>query len=613
MPSDSNSLSGNVVVGFLEESANEIWIPTYGGGINKMNRQTGKFKHYLQGIFITTIYRDQSGILWAGAESGLFKYDKETDQFSFIERLNANFQIHAVRTLVDDKEGNLWVSCGVGIFKMDPKKMTASLFGLSNGVRGDLIGYGAALRSQDGRLYFGDANGYYSFFPDQISLNPGSPGIEFSELWLHGILVKPGPDGPLQTDLQDANEVILHHDQNTFSLGFNTVYYGNTADNTVYYKLENYDRDWVVADAGDRADYHNLAPGSYIFRLKVVNTINGISKEKEVAFVVLSPWWQRWWAYIIYALGLLGLIVLFDRLQRRRILSRERERNKDRELAQAREIEKAYHELKVTQTQLIQQEKMASLGELTAGIAHEIQNPLNFVNNFSDVNTELIDEASQAMDRGNTAEAKNLLAGIRDNEEKIKFHGQRADSIVKGMLQHARTSTGQKEATDINALAEEYLRLSYQGFRSRNKSFNAKMVTHFDPAIGKVELVSQEIGRVLLNLYNNAFYAVAPDSNGHRNNNEPTIWVTTKRIHSNQSGRPDNISITVRDNGQGVSSKVMDKIFQPFFTTKPTGQGTGLGLSLSYDIVKAHGGEIKVANHEAGGAEFTILIPDYKD
>ena len=531
IPSDTNSLSGNIVVGFSEISANEIWIGTYGGGVNRMNRQTGKFKHFLPGTFITCIYKDDSGILWAGAESGLFKYDKETDQFNSIGRLNSNLQIHSVRTIINDKEGNLWVSCEAGIFKIDPKKKVASLFGLSYGVRGDLISYGSAHRSQDGRLFFGDFNGYYSFFPDQIALNPSSPSIELTDLWLNGIPVKSGVDGPLQKDLQDTKEIILHHDQNTFSLGFSTVYYGNISDNIVYYKLENFDKDWVVTDAGNRAVYQNLPPGSYSFRVKVENT-NGKSQEKEVAVKILPPWWIRWWAYILYALGLLIILGLFDRIQRRRILRRERERTKDKELAQAREIEKAYHELKITQTQLIQQEKMASLGELTAGIAHEIQNPLNFVNNFSDVNTELIDEANHAIDTGNSAEAKNLLVGIRDNEEKIKFHGQRADAIVKGMLLHARASSGQKEPTDINALAEEYLRLSYQGLRAKDKSFQASIQTDFDPAIGKLNVIPQDIARVLLNLFNNAFYATAEKKGLRTDHYDPRISVSSKKRYN---------------------------------------------------------------------------------
>ncbi len=268
---------------------------------------------------------------------------------------------------------------------------------------------------------------------------------------------------------------------------------------------------------------------------------------------------------------------------------------------QKKQIENTLTELKSAQAQLIQQEKMASLGELTAGIAHEIQNPLNFVNNFSEVNTELIDELQSGLKAGNTEDVFAISNDIKDNEEKILHHGKRADAIVKGMLQHSRVSTGQKELTDINALADEYLRLSYHGIRAKDKTFNATLQTDFDKSIEKINIIPQDIGRVLLNLFNNAFYAVMEKKKQQGEAYEPTISVCTKKVDGK-------IEIHVRDNGIGIPQKVVDKIFQPFFTTKPTGQGTGLGLSLSYDIIKAHGGEIKVETKDGEGAEFILQL-----
>ncbi|MEO6221162.1 MAG: ATP-binding protein [Ginsengibacter sp.] len=270
-------------------------------------------------------------------------------------------------------------------------------------------------------------------------------------------------------------------------------------------------------------------------------------------------------------------------------------------------------ELKSTQVQLIQSEKMASLGELTAGIAHEIQNPLNFVNNFSEVNTELIDEMKSELDDGNNKEAISIAESIKENQQKITHHGKRADAIVKGMLHHSRTSTGQTELTDINALADEYLRLSYHGLRAKDKSFNATFNTNFDEKVGKIKVISQDIGRVLLNLYNNAFYAVMEKKKelaqkdlsnpvAGETGYEPIVSVSTECLNNK-------IKIRIRDNGPGISEKVIEKMFQPFFTTKPTGQGTGLGLSLSYDIIKAHGGEIRIETEEGGYAEFIIELP----
>jgi len=266
-------------------------------------------------------------------------------------------------------------------------------------------------------------------------------------------------------------------------------------------------------------------------------------------------------------------------------------------------IEKAYDELKATQQQLVHSEKMASLGELTAGIAHEIQNPLNFVTNFSEVNDELLKELEAEADKGNLQEVKAIAKDIKFNSEKINHHGKRADSIVKGMLQHSRSSTGQKEPTDINALADEYLRLAYHGLRAKDKSFNATTKTEFDNSIGKINVLSQDLGRVILNLINNAFYAVDEKKKQNGDGYEPTVTISTKRNN-------DKIEIKVKDNGSGIPQKVLDKIFQPFFTTKPTGQGTGLGLSLAYDIItKGHGGELKVGTKEGEGSEFIILLP----
>jgi two-component system, NtrC family, sensor kinase len=275
------------------------------------------------------------------------------------------------------------------------------------------------------------------------------------------------------------------------------------------------------------------------------------------------------------------------------------------------ELSAALADLKSAQAHLIQSEKMASLGELTAGIAHEIQNPLNFVNNFSEVSNELIGEMKDELKKGNYEDANSIADDVKQNLEKINHHGKRAADIVKGMLQHSRSSSGVKEPTNINALCDEYLRLAYHGLRAKDKSFNATMKTDFDESIGNINIIPQDIGRVILNLITNAFYIVNEKSIAAKEVTpfqkvsplyEPTITVSTKKINNK-------VEIKVADNGNGIPQKILDKIFQPFFTTKPTGQGTGLGLSLSYDIVKAHGGGIKVETKEGSGTEFIISLP----
>ena len=277
-------------------------------------------------------------------------------------------------------------------------------------------------------------------------------------------------------------------------------------------------------------------------------------------------------------------------------------RNYRRQRKDKHTIEQAYAELKSTQSLLIQSEKMASLGELTAGIAHEIQNPLNFVNNFSDVNSELLEELKIEAEKGNLGGVKAIASDLVSNEQKISHHGKRADAIVKGMLQHSRTGSGAKEPSDINRLADEYVRLAYQGFRARDKSFNATFSTEFDNGIEKVNIIPQEIGRVILNLINNAFYAVNERSKQGIPGYDPTVVVGTRSLQNR-------IEISVKDNGDGIPDSIKEKIFQPFFTTKPTGQGTGLGLSLAYDIVKAHGGEIRLETKEGEGTEFIVQLP----
>jgi len=267
------------------------------------------------------------------------------------------------------------------------------------------------------------------------------------------------------------------------------------------------------------------------------------------------------------------------------------------------ELKQTITDLKATQNQLIQSEKMASLGELTAGIAHEIQNPLNFVNNFSEVSNELVDEMNEELDKGDIEEAKAISIDIKQNLEKITHHGKRADGIVKGMLQHSSSGSGKTEPTDINKLTDEYFRLAYHGLRAKDKSFNATLKSNYDDNLGEIDVIPQDIGRVMLNLFTNAFYAVdEKKTKSETKDYKPTVSVSTEKSK-------DTIIITVKDNGNGIPKEALGKIFQPFFTTKPTGKGTGLGLSMSYDIIKAHKGELTVDTEKGKFTEFKISVP----
>ena len=412
----------------------------------------------------------------------------------------------------------------------------------------------------------------------------------------------------LKEPIWKTSAIELDHDQNAFFFSVACFDFYNYEANLLQFMLEGYDHGWRKdLLEGETPSYINVAPGEYTFRLRGANSL-GVWDDEGISLkvIVSPPWWQTWWAYALYGLLLVGAVIALDRFQRKRLLMKERQRVQLKELEQAREIEKAYNQLKETQQQLIHSEKMASLGELTAGIAHEIQNPLNFVNNFAEVNSELIDELKEALKNGDMNEVEDLAKDINDNEKKIVHHGKRAEEIVRSMLQHSRGTEGKMEPTDINSLADEYLRLAYHGMRAKDKSFNSEMETDFGADIGKVMMVPQDIGRVLLNLITNAFHALNQRKQAAPNGYQPQLQVSTRK----NNGK---LEIRVKDNGTGIPESIRKKVFEPFFSTKGTGKGTGLGLSLSYDIItKGHSGTIDVVSEEGTGTEFIITLPSNK-
>ena len=604
-PADITTISNDAVTAILEDETTDMWIGTENnGGLNKMNRQTGKFTHYLPGLVISSLYKDAEGIIWVGTPSGLFRYNRKSDAFNSIAEENSGNNIVEVESIIADKKDNLWISTESGLYMLNKKRDQVIRYGKENGLQdaNNFFYFGSSFCRQDGELNFGYEGGYYAFYPDSLKASKGKTELYFTKFWLDNKEMLPGKSELLPASLYNTKEIRLNHDQNVFSFSATFVDFRNAGDKRIYYKLENYDQDWRTCGAEDRIQYFKVPSGKYNFRIKTANSSNGEWTEKSINIIISPPWWTTWWAYCIYGLLLITLVFSIHRYQKERVIKAERERTRAKELAQAKEIEKAYHELRNTQSQLIQSEKMASLGELTAGIAHEIQNPLNFVNNFSEVNSELIAEMKEELTKGNLEEATTIATSIDENEQKIIFHGKRADAIVKSMLQHSRSSNGVKEPTDINALADEYLRLAYHGLRAKDQSFNATLKTDFDETIGSINIISQDIGRVILNLITNAFYVVDEKKKSGIAGYEPTVSVSTKKV-------ADKVFISVKDNGNGIPQKVLDKIFQPFFTTKPTGQGTGLGLSLAYDIVKAHGGELKVETKEGEGSTFIIHLP----
>ena len=556
---------------------------------------------------INSMYQDSSGIVWVGTwKGGFHKYNPVSGQIRSFD-LDDGLPSMSIQGIIGDEERNvIWLSTfnGISRFQADSEEFTN--YNISDGIHGLLYSDGSYFKWQNDLFIFGGSNGISFLNPSEVDQQSTAPLVHLAEILVN--------DQSIYSEINNGT-IDLSHSQNNLLISYLGIHYDDPDGNQFAYRMIPADIAWREVGNNRSAFYYNLRPGQYHFQVKAAN-VNGLwSEEKELLAIHISPpWWKTVVAYIAYITVFFSFLYGLYKYQKKRLLDKELRAAHEKELEQAKEIEKAYHQLKTTQSQLIHSEKMASLGELTAGIAHEIQNPLNFVNNFSDVSGELIDEAVKELENDDPAEAKEILLDLKENLSKINHHGDRASSIVKGMLDHSRTSTGERISTDINTLCDEYLRLAFHGMRARDKSFNAKYEIDFADHLPKIRIVPQDIGRVILNLLNNAFQAASASSVQVSSTNSalpagkrprlPTVRIATRQHN-------DQILITVSDNGPGIPEDIRDKIFQPFFTTKPTGQGTGLGLSLSYDIIKAHGGNILVATDTQVGTEFTVELPTH--
>ncbi|SMD42841.1 His Kinase A (phospho-acceptor) domain-containing protein [Aquiflexum balticum DSM 16537] len=547
-----------------------------------------------------------AGKIYAMSEDGIMSFNDSTSNFEpddVFGNIKIDFSSTDNFSLIEDAIGRVWIGTNNKITLAIPNGDGEYILEdeLFNSYPFDDIT--VIFPEDDGTVWVGNSDGLVRMEGNAAK----------KEKMLFSVLLRQAITKTDTLSLNSSGNLELKQSNNSLRFMYAAPFF-EQEDRTVYKTyLEGFDPDWTDWGNNSYKEYTNLSTGTYTFRVRAKNLHNVVSDEATFSFTILPPWYATWWAYLIYALLFAGVITAIVKWRSQKLKAENRileERVNERTAA----LEKSISDLKSTQAQLIQSEKMASLGELTAGIAHEIQNPLNFVNNFSEVSEELIEEIKESRAKNQEArqwtEADKLedeiLDDIKQNLEKIHHHGKRAEGIVKGMLAHSRTSAGEKEPTDINALADEYLRLSFHGLRARDKSFNADFKTNFDLNLPKVNVVPQDIGRVLLNLINNAFQACGQDLSGFQNLTglKPLVTVSTSPL---EGGR--GVQISISDNGPGIPDSIKDKIFQPFFTTKPTGQGTGLGLSLSYDIVKAHGGEIKVETKEGEGTEFTIQLP----
>jgi len=600
---DPNTLGDDIVDYLYEDAAHTIWLGTF-AGLDRLNKDGKTFSHYqlqdnMPMLPVWHIYTDSEGVMWVGAYRGLSYYDRVNDKLvPFKDPVTGDY-LNEVFGILEDGQKNLWIRTGNEIIKINPKRTSLQYYGKSWGVNVDNSWITRCLKGKNDELFFGTLEGYFHFFPGEIK-NITPPKVIIDGFQLDNTTIK---DSKTALVRYNTKNVELAHDQNSFSVEFIAPHYNTAGEEKYRVKLENFDHVWKELGAEHSAAFFDIQPGKYNLRIQAVN-VDGNWSERDLSIVINPPWWNTWWAYSLEGLLVIaGIWVIVE--YRGRSLTRENRLLEQKVDQRTAELQQSLQELKAAQTQLVQSEKMASLGELTAGIAHEIQNPLNFINNFSEVNAELLCELKEEILAGRYEEVSAIAEDVIENEKKIGAHGKRADAIVKGMLQHSRAGSGLKEPTDLNALADEYMRLSYHGLRAKDKSFNAEMKTHFDPELPKVNVVGQDIGRVILNLFNNAFYAVSQKSKTAGPDYHPTVEVETFFLPLKGLG-----GLRVRDNGAGIPAAIKDKIMQPFFTTKPTGEGTGLGLSLTYDmVVKGHGGELKVESRENEGTEFTVVLP----
>jgi signal transduction histidine kinase/ligand-binding sensor domain-containing protein len=595
----------DVYISNLFQRSDGTWVvSTYRTGIyflfpnGKVERQ--ELFDSTKGIQAFDMYQENDQTLWVASGKGLVRIRGNKKQSIGAE---AGLTELSLFKILADRNGYWWLPSNIGIIRVKKAELDAYLdnpattkinwriFDEGDGMYNrQCVGARHSIVASDGRIMVLSIGGLVEIDPKKITRNNIPPQLSIRQLLVDDEVYPLG----IGHKIPPGNH--------RYIFDYSVLSFTAPEKNSIKFRLIGYDKDWIVSKGEQRAFYTGLEPGEYRFEVLGSNN-DGVWATLPAVYVfeVEPMYYQTMWFKGLIVLAFLAGIWALIRWRTK--ATRAANLKLEQQVAQrTSELQSSLDKLTSTQKQLIQSEKMASLGELTAGIAHEIQNPLNFVNNFSDLSNELIEEMKAAFKNGEPEEGFAIADDIKQNLEKINHHGKRADAIVKGMLQHSSSGSGKKEPTDINALADEYLRLAYHGLRAKDKNFNATIKTEFDESIGSINIIPQDIGRVLLNLINNAFYAVNERSKEQVIGYEPTVSISTRKVNGE-------LKICVADNGNGIPEKVLDKVFQPFFTTKPTGQGTGLGLSLSYDIIKAHQGKINIRNTPGAGAEFIITLP----
>jgi signal transduction histidine kinase len=624
------------------DNGGHVWVGTRDRGLYRSNfplylNELEKYSRSRETIFSQVWSLDKgaptndiekllshNGVLWAGTQIGLFKIDPASlDILLHVNRNRGLPADNAVSFALSPLSGNLWVGTNKGLAEVDPAdgeilKTVTRQDGL---VENEVWLFGSVKIDRDGNVYYGTSKGLSIYHPEKDQPNRVPPTLALTS-------------AEISYKSDSRNEV-------TFE--YAALSYANVANVKYRTRLLGYDDVWSSPGTVKRLRYTNLpayfVPREYTLEVMAENE-SGITTIAPLryTFTVEPVGWLQWWAFVMYTLFFGTLIFIVDRIQRRRLIKREREHARLREaelqaetatarsnaaesqaqalraenekkaieLEKVRELEKAYNELKTTQKQLIQAEKMASLGRLATGVAHEIKNPLNFINNFAELSADLVEELEEARKKGDEEEIKFLMHDLKQNTRKIEEHGKRADAIVRSMMQHARGGKPIFELFDINELVEKYAELAYQGKRNQYPGFKSKIEKDLDPHLGEIRIVGQEVGQVLLNIIGNSLDAVLEKKKQSQENYEAVVRITTRK-----SGKF--VEIVIEDNGPGIPEDIRERIFEPFFTTKPTGEGTGLGLSLSYNIItQGHNGSLSLVNNETRGATFVISLPILK-
>lgn len=592
-PGKTGGITGLPAFCLFEDSRKNIWIGT-AQGLNRISPE-GTVEQFVNNIEdlktlsendVRSIREDDEGHIWIGTNGGgINRYDPATREFTAFTMRNG-LPDESIYTFLFSAEKNIWLSSNRGLAEFNPKTGTVKKFTPYDGLQNYEYNTNAAGIMPDGRLVFGGTSGVNVFDPSSLHSNSSVPEIALNAFKIFNKEIALPQEG-----------ITVKHDENNLAFEFAALSFYRSAENQYAYKMENFDPDWIYCGNAHTASYNNLPPGSYVFTVKGSNS-GGAWNTKGVSFpiTILPPWWQTWWARVIAVIFLSFCIYFFIQLRTKSL------RDQRRDLEE--KVEERTAELKSSQQQLIQQEKLASLGQITAGIAHELKNPLNFVTNFADLSVGLIDEMKHVQSEEDRNE---ILGDLEVNLSKINEHGKRADGIVQSMLQHTRSGSAATELrpTNINSLADECFDLAFESVKARSQNFRCQVDKQLDPSLPKISVMPQEISRALISILNNAFYAAREKSVALRTSDQefvPKVSLVTRLL-------PGTVSISISDNGSGIPDSVREKIFQPFFTTKPTGQGTGLGLSICYDIIKAHNGEIKVDTSPSSGTTFTILLP----